>query len=142
MVRNIMIVSALALAAPAFAQQTAPSAPAEAMPAPSAPADTSTQTAPAQADTAAQPATTAQAAPATDVASVVQAEFSTYDTDKSGDLNKEEFSKWVIALKTQAEGDKANPAELKKWATTAFAQADTDKSKAVSETELTTFLKG
>lgn len=136
MVRNILIVSALAIAAPAFAQtapEPQPAAPAEAMP---APADTTTQAAPAAADTTAQPA------PATDVASVVQAEFSTYDTDKSGDLNKEEFSKWVIALKTQAEGDKAKPVELKKWANTAFAQADTDHSKAVSEAELTTFLKG
>ena len=120
MVRNILIIGALALSAPAFAQEQQPPE---------------------------QPETTAPASPAPAnhkdaVAAVVQSEFATYDTDKSGDLNEPEFSGWLIALKTQSDGEKAKPADLKKWAETAFAQADTDHSKAVSPAELTAFLQG
>ncbi|WP_414903173.1 EF-hand domain-containing protein [Sphingomonas flavalba] len=90
-----------------------------------------------------QPAAEAQPAAAkANVAAVVESEFDTYDTDKSGDLNEQEFSTWLIALKTQAEGDKAKATDLQKWASAAFAQADADNSKAVSPAELTTFLQG
>ena len=82
--------------------------------APPAPADATTQ--------AAQPAAKA------DVAAVVAAEF----------------SKWLIALKTQSDAGKAtqNAADLDKWAGAAFAQADADKSSKVTQGELTTFLQG
>ncbi|ODU19746.1 MAG: hypothetical protein ABS87_13305 [Sphingomonas sp. SCN 67-18] len=132
MVRTFVFVSALALSSAAMAQdQAAPAA--EAAPAPveqAAPVDAAAQTA--------QPAAKA------DVAAVVAAEFPTYDADKSGDLDQAEFSKWLIALKTQAEAGKATQSadELDKWAGAAFAQADADKSSKVSQAELTSFLQG
>lgn len=110
MFRTLLMVGALALTAPALAQE--------------------------------QPAADAQPDAKANVAAVVESEFDTYDSDKSGDLNEQEFSTWLIALKTQAEGEKAKATDLQKWASAAFAQADADNSKAVSPAELTTFLQG
>lgn len=82
---------------------------------------------------------------ASQVATIINSEFPTYDADASGDLNKAEFSKWMLALKQQelqATGTTLNQAELTQWAEAAFGSADTDKSGAVSKEELTRYLGG
>jgi hypothetical protein len=133
MVRTLMLVSALALSSGAIAQDQMAPADAQAAPEAAAPAEA----APADATAAAQPA----AAPAADVAAVVAAEFPAYDGDADGQLTKDEFSKWLITLRTKSEPN-ADAAEMQTWAGTAFAQADTDKSTSISQDELTRFLQG
>lgn len=155
MTRLFTISSALALAvaAPAVAQQADPmSTP----PAPDAPMATEM---PAPVDPVTEPAPAAEPAPSAPVADaapvdarvatvtqLVETEFPTYDADKNGDLTQPEFTKWVLALHSKAEEAKAaakmdEPAKAK-WAKNAFATADVDKSKKVSKAELTTFLLG
>ena len=74
--------------------------------------------------------------PTPSIEQVVATDFPVYDADKSGDLNKAEFDKWIVAVKT-ASGATAPDAA---WLTDAFAKADGDKSKSVSAAELTSFL--
>lgn len=148
MIRNIMFVSAFALAAPAFAQETQPpqepatestatQPPAEAQTAPEA-ATPSTTTSPAPA----QPAAAAPANAATTVAAVVDTDFPAFDADKNGELSKEEFAAWMTKLRAAQPNAPAASADTAAWTEAAFAQADTDKSKTVSKGELTTFLQG
>lgn len=155
---------ALAAAAPAMAQQTGPAA----MPAPEAPAPTeapdsidapdASQPAPVapvdEPTTAGQPAPAAEATPAapaadartSHIAKLVEAEFPSYDADKSGDLNQPEFAKWVLALHAKAEqaqaATKMDDKAKATWAKNAFATADVDKSKKISKAELNSFLLG
>lgn len=158
---------ALAVAAPAIAQQTGPAA----TPAPEAPAPTeapdsidapdASQPAPVdEPTTAGQPAPATQPAPAAEatpaapsvdaraahVAKLVDTEFPSYDADKSGDLNQPEFAKWVLALHTKAEqaqaATKMDDKAKVTWAKNAFATADVDKSKKISKAELNSFLLG
>lgn len=143
MLKYALLASALAIGAPAMAQDmTAPS------PAQQAPQAAPAQTAPATPD-ANTPPTTAPAeqaqAPAAagpaQVAEVVKAEFPTYDKDSSGSLNDTEFASWMGALRKASEPtvDTAST-EVKTWIKGAFASADADKSKSVTQAELTTFL--
>lgn len=140
MIRTLMFASAIALSAPAVAQ--------EATTPPEAPASESTTTqAPAEAQAPAQDgATTAepQAATSTQVAQVVEADFPAYDKDGNGELSQEEFSAWMLKLRaaTPQQGAQPAEAELTAWAGAAFAQADADKNKTVSKGELTKFLAG
>lgn len=158
MLKYVLLASAMTMAAPAVAQQSA------SMPQ-GAPA-----TAASQPGTAAQPANTAQVAPATptadpatgtpatpaqtaqtaqtepttqgtnepdQVSAILDNEFPTYDKDQSGTLDKVEFASWMDALKAKANpGDKPDKA----WNTAAFKKADADKSAGISKTELATFL--
>lgn len=139
MLRILTTSSILALAAiPALAKQTetAPMAPdnptTTEQPAPAEPAPTQ----PTPADKAAQ------------AAAVVEAEFPSYDTDASGELNQTEFGAWMLALHAKAEADGVAGAQGKTadqkdaWVKQAFLAADKDKSTKVSKAELTTFLKG
>ncbi|CCW19374.1 Calcium-binding EF-hand [Sphingobium indicum BiD32] len=143
MIRTLLVTTALAIAAPAMAQQAAmPEAPQSATPAtPATPADP--QAAMPQAATPATPATPAN--PTDAVASIVDTEFPAYDANSDGQLDQSEFSKWMVALKDQemkATG-KALPAEqVTAWANGAFTTADADKSVSVSKPELVTFLSG
>lgn len=144
MLRAILFSTALAITAPAIAQDaTAPQQGAT----PAAPA----QTTPAQPGATAQPGTAAQpqaASPssqANTVASIVESEFPAYDVNKDGQLDKAEFSKWMVALKDQemkATGKTLPPAEVTAWADGAFTTADADKSTSVSKPELVSFLGG
>lgn len=165
MLKYAFLAGAMTLAAPAFAQETAPqglpqaspsttgtavtTAPADmaptATPAP-VPQDTAAATPPAAAedaatDTAAAASTGQDGGATTQVAGVVKTEFPTYDKDSSGTLNDAEFADWMGKLRKASEPqlDTAS-AEVKTWMKSAFTQADTDKNKAVSETELTGFL--
>ncbi|MCJ8159414.1 EF-hand domain-containing protein [Sphingomonas sp. LaA6.9] len=137
MIRTIIFASAIALSAPALAQdaQAPAEAPSEST-ATQAPAEAAA--APAQDAAAAQP----QAAAASQVEQVVNADFPAYDKDANGELSKEEFATWMLKMR-QAGGDTATPEkELTAWAGAAFAQADADKNLTVSKGELTRFLAG
>lgn len=129
-----IILAGLALAAPAslMAQQAMEAAPVSAQTTPSEamPADASA---------------TGTAANGAQIAAVVEREFPTYDADKSGQLDKAEFSKWVLDLKAKelkSTGKTATSTELGAWASAAFTSADADKSKSVNKAELTKYLGG
>lgn len=147
MIRTLMLVSAFALAAPAFAQDTQP---------PQEPATESTATQPpAEAQTMPEsttPSTTTTPSPAQNqpapansantVAAVVDNDFPAFDTDKDGELSKEEFAAWMTKLRAAQPNASATTTDTAAWTDAAFAQADTDKSKSISKGELTAFLQG
>lgn len=133
MVRILLLSAAIAVTAPAMAQ-TAPEQ--GAMPA--APAS------PAQSQPAA-PANPAPSNPANAVASIVDSEFPAYDANKDGQLDQSEFSRWMVALKTQemkATGSQLPTDQVMAWANGAFSTADKDKSISVSKPELISYLSG
>jgi hypothetical protein len=122
MIRSIIFTAALAIAAPAMAQQAAP-----------APGTTSSAT----------PA--APTSPAATVASIVDSEFPAYDANNDGQLDQSEFSRWMVALKGQemkATGNTLPAEQVTAWANGAFTSADTDKSVSVSKPELVSYLSG
>ncbi|KQN00813.1 calcium-binding protein [Sphingobium sp. Leaf26] len=134
MVRTVLFTAALAIAAPAMAQQ----APVEG----AMPATPATPAAPAspQAATPAAPAN-----PAASVAAIVDAEFPAYDANKDGQLDQPEFTRWMVALKSQemkATGSTLPADQVSAWASGAFTTADKDKSISVSKTELVGYLSG
>ncbi len=154
MLKSVMLVSALAFAAPVAAQdmkssQTTPptSNPAPAQPAGDAtadpaatPAQSSTAATPADSSLAGKPAGTPVTGPA-QIAQVVDTEFPTYDKNTDGNLDKGEFGTWMVALKTASDPTtKADAPATKTWVGTAFTSADKDKSNVVSKAELTSFL--
>ena len=135
MIRLLLVPAAIIAATPAMAQQAAPQQPAapdQAAPAQSAPGQsTPAQPAPAQSGDA--------------VASIVNSEFPAYDQNNDGQLDKAEFTRWMVALKDQemkATGKTLSPAEVSTWADGAFTTADTDKSATVSKPELIAYLSG
>ncbi len=163
MLKSLLLMSAVAVAAPALAQSTAPAnstnaaqPAATATPATSAqPAATATpSTAAQQPTTAATPQADATAAPAAAatpaapansadaVAAVVSADWAKYDTDNDGSLSKAEFGAWMTALREQNPAQKAAVKDAEAWTTAAFAMADKDKSGTVNKDELAGFLKG
>ncbi len=113
---------AMLMATPAFAQQ-----------APSAPAG------------AAGSSGTTPADPADSVASIVDREFPAYDANSDEQLDKAEFSRWMIALKDQelkASGKTMPPTDVTAWVDGAFVTADADKSVTISKPELISYLNG
>ncbi|MEQ6334201.1 EF-hand domain-containing protein [Sphingobium sp. MK2] len=132
MIRTLLFTTALAIAAPAMAQQDMMS-------------DTATpQTAPVQPEAATLQAAT-PTNPANTVATIVDTEFPAYDTDGDGKLSQTEFSRWMVALKaqeTKATGQTLPEAEVTAWANGAFVTADTDKNATISKPELVTYLSG
>lgn len=86
-------------------------------------------------------ATEPQAASASQIAQIVNAEFPTYAKTSQSELTKGEFGQWMVALRSASEpGVNAQSAEVRTWTDQAFASADTDQSGKVTKTELTTFL--
>jgi hypothetical protein len=131
MVRILLLSAAIAVTAPAMAQ-TAP----EQGVLPSAP-QAATPAAPAAPSTPANPATA--------VASIVDSEFPAYDANKDGQLDQSEFSRWMVALKTQemkATGSQLPTDQVMAWANGAFTTADKDKSISISKPELISYLSG
>ncbi|APL96292.1 hypothetical protein AI27_13925 [Sphingomonas sp. BHC-A] len=134
MIRAFLLTSALLTATPALAQagaaalaQAGAAAPQESVPA-------------SPQGNQAQPATSGDA-----VASIVDTEFPAYDQNHDGQLDKAEFSRWMVALKDQelkATGKSLAPAEVTAWADGAFVTADADKSATVSKPELIAYLSG
>lgn len=79
------------------------------------------------------------------VAAVVDQGFPLYDADGSGELDKAEFSKWVLELKAQemkATGATMPPEELTAWAAASFTMADTDGNGRIGKAELVRYLGG
>ncbi|WP_327753461.1 EF-hand domain-containing protein [Sphingobium sp. SJ10-10] len=125
MIRAFLLASAFFVATPALAQAGA------------VPQQEAT---PAQQGNQAQPATSGDA-----VASIVDTEFPAYDQNHDGQLDKSEFSRWMVALKDQelkATGKSLAPAEVTAWADGAFVTADADKSTSISKPELIAYLSG
>ena len=115
-IRALFLTTAFFVATPVLAQETAPQG------------------------NAAQPATSGDA-----VAAIVESEFPAYDQNHDGQLDKAEFSRWMVALKDQemkATGKTLAPAEVTAWADGAFVTADTDKSATISKPELIGYLSG
>lgn len=113
----------------------------------SAPSDTPTDTAMDKPATGAQTTEPATGNKAENVQRVVEAEFGSYDLDKSGDLSESEFNIWVGKLYQQslsAQGKSAaqEGPQTETWLKNAFAKADVDKNTMISKTELQTFLMG
>lgn len=143
MIRTLLFSTAIAIAAPAMAQQSMtpeqgamPAAPQSVEPA--APTE-ATPAAPAQA------APTAPANPANAVATIVDTEFPAYDANGDGQLDQSEFSRWMVALKDQemkATGKTLPADQVTAWASGAFTTADADKSVSVSKPELISYLSG
>lgn len=136
MVRTLLLTAALAITAPAMAQM-AP-----------APADGATPATPAAPAAPAAPQAATPAAPtnpAASVASIVDAEFPAYDANKDGQLDQSEFTRWMVALKSQemkATGSALPAEQVTAWANGAFTTADKDKSTSISKTELVSYLSG
>ena len=80
------------------------------------------------------------------VMQVVESEFGTYDEDQSGELDKNEFTKWVGILRNKSLESQGRPPvpenEMNDWAKNAFAKADADNSEKISKAELQVFLMG
>lgn len=148
MMKHLLIIGAVAISGPAFAQAAPPADPAA--PPPTEQPDPSTsqptpapgpETAPPAGDTATQPAPSGSAATPAQIAQIVNTEFPTYDADKSGDLNQAEFAAWMKKLRTATEPSVDPESEqVKTWIGQAWTAADADKSGAVSKEELTGFL--
>jgi hypothetical protein len=100
--------------------------------APAVPTSAAGSTSPAEASAPAPAAPT----PPASIEQIVSTDFPLYDADKSGELNRSEFSAWMVAAKAQS----GAAAPDKKWLSDAFAKADVDKSTTVSAVELTSFL--
>lgn len=103
------------------------------------------QEAPAPPAGAAAPSDMTPAAPANSIAAIVETEFPAYDGNSDGQLDKAEFSRWMIALKDQemkAGGTTMPPADVTAWVDGAFVTADADKSISVSKPELINYLSG
>ncbi|MCI4589903.1 EF-hand domain-containing protein [Sphingobium sp. BYY-5] len=133
MIRTFLFTMTLAIAAPAMAQQA------------TSPDQGATPSAPAQPQTAtpAQPAAPANSA--NTVASIVDSEFPAYDTNSDGQLDKAEFSRWMVTLKDQemkATGKVYSAEQVTAWANGAFTSADSDKNTTVSKPELIRYLSG
>lgn len=165
MIKSILLAGAVAISAPVVAQEAPvqetppapaeqPAQPAEAPVATEQPAETAQQpqeATPAEpAAPAEQPAQTAEQQPApqgqqpanaTQIASVVDQGFPTYDKDADGSLKAEEFNSWMVALRSASEpAFKGESAADKQWLSAALTQADKDKSGGVNKDELKTFL--
>lgn len=145
MFRTFLFSAALAVGAPAVAQDSMPAQGATpAAPVPAAP----------QPPQSAMPATPAEPAapqaatptnPANAVASIVDSEFPAYDANGDGQLDQAEFARWMVALKDQemkATGKTLPPDQVSTWAQGAFTTADADKSTSVSKPELIRYLSG
>lgn len=143
MIRTLMFTTALAISAPAMAQDMAAPQQGTMQPAqPAAPTDGGAMTTPA---TPAQPQAATPANPASSVATIIDSEFPAYDANSDGQLDKAEFSRWMVALKDQemkATGKTLPAEQVTAWADGAFTTADSDKSVSVSKPELVSYLSG
>ena len=90
---------------------------------------------------ASQPATVAEPAPAPvdarmAVAEKVRADWPKYDTNAKGHLTRAELGKWLADLRVAA----GQPAPDAEWQKSAFVQTDINRDTKISVEELTAFL--
>lgn len=147
MLKYVLLGGAIAIAAPAVAQQAETAHQSHTATASSASVGVQDSSSSEQASatpptggSAAPADTTAQAqqpASGDQVSTIINAEFASYDKDANGTLDKAEFAAWMDALKAKAPNPQPSDA---KWNDAAFAQADTDKSASLTKAELTGFL--
>ncbi len=148
MLRLIAAAGILAITGPALAQDTAPGPESMSEPQPDSAAAPPAPTTEAVTEPAAEPApVAAEPSREVQVKQVVETNFSTYDTDQSGDLNAKEFGSWLSVLREKSANAKGAaddmPAAKKQaWLKEAFIKADADQSKKISKAELETFLMG
>ena len=97
--------------------------------------------------TTATPAAGADASAATganapsDVASVVQQGFPTYDANANGSLSRPECDRWMLALRRAADPSTSDTSPAtRSYLTGAFRTADANRNGTVTREELTTFL--
>lgn len=137
--------SAFALPAVAQQAQTTPPADSTTTQSTNVPEGTASGTGAASSSATSSTSAGATANNAAQVSALVDKEFPTYDADKSGQLDKNEFSTWILALKAdelKATGKTMAQTEMASWASAAFTSADTDKSTTVTKAELGKFLGG
>ncbi len=143
MIRAFLFTTALAIAAPAMAQQSmSPNQPM--MPGDPQSTQPATPAQPAQPQ-GAMPAAPSQPAQPQSVASIVDSEFPAYDANSDRQLDQSEFSRWMLALKHQemkATGRPLAADQITAWANGAFKTADTDKNGMISKPELIAYLSG
>ncbi|MDZ3831382.1 MAG: calcium-binding protein [Sphingopyxis sp.] len=142
MLKQVLLIGAAAISAPALAQATPASddssPPTEqvepmAEPAPAEPASSD--------PVSAQPAPSGTTATPAQVAKIVESEFASYDGDANGDLDESEFAAWMKKLRAATEpGVDTESEAVKSWIGQAFGAADADKSGGVNKAELTSFL--
>ncbi|RJF85471.1 hypothetical protein [Sphingomonas cavernae] len=80
-------------------------------------------------------------APEKELDAAVAADWPRFDHGGKGHLTHDEFSTWLITLRSQSNGAGEDPAKLKAWAETSFVSADGDSDKRVSPEEFTAFLR-
>lgn len=91
--------------------------------------------------TATASTTATPASATTQVATIVDTEFPSYDGNKDGQLTKVEFDNWMVKLKQASDpATTADAPATKKWLGAAFTQADKDRNKEISKAELIGFL--
>ena len=83
---------------------------------------------------------TAQDATKTTIAAAVAADWARYDLGGKGHLTRDEFSTWLIALRSSA-GKAEDPTRLRAWANATFPKTDADGDSRVTPEELTAFLQ-
>lgn len=161
MLKTMLLIGAAAISFPALAQdqpaadpgappaqtETTPPASEPAPPAPEAAQPAPDAAEPVPTPDAATPPTAEPAPPAgtpataTQVAQIVDKEFSTYDADSSAELSEAEFGTWMKKLRSASEPTvDVESAEVKTWIGQAYGAADADKNGTVSKVELTSFL--
>lgn len=74
------------------------------------------------------------------VKAVIEQQFTGYDLDSSGTLDKAEFAAWMNALKARAPGGRVAAQADPRWNDAAFRRADADRSASVTRQELASFL--
>ncbi|OWK30849.1 hypothetical protein SPMU_18390 [Sphingomonas mucosissima] len=133
MLRQLIMATTVAVAAPVFAQSADKATPAPSVATPGA-SILPQQPAPAASGDPAGAAQTPDQA-----SSIVNAEFASYDKDGNGLLDKAEFAAWMDALKARAPAGGDKPGDAK-WNEAAFAKADKDESLSLTRSELADFL--
>lgn len=75
------------------------------------------------------------------ISDLVEQQFATYDAEGNGELTKEQFGEWMVALRKASEPDlEEGSTEVAGWIDQAFAQADTDNDDGVGKEEVKSFL--
>lgn len=79
--------------------------------------------------------------PRFDAPGTVTASFSTYDTDRSGQLDQMEFARWARALMAASPNHPPmSENDLRAWSMASFVRADEDRSGSIDKAEMSAFV--
>lgn len=152
MLRTIIVAGLMTTAAPAIAQDAAPTpvpaatptpspTPAQGVTAPPADSEIRVEGSPEQQRLADKSVPTV-IAPKKDVEFAMDAEWDNFDKDKNGVLSEEEFG-WLMKKVRETAGNKGKTSEeVGRLNAATFVEADSDKSKTVSKEEMVALLMG